>query len=248
MTAESHRNINDPNLSSIIELPYKDSPLLIALGGVAGRRGPPPFELFNITKNLKANKIYLRDLEQVWYQSGVFGISTNIDETASFLRKIIDEKGINKVAVFGNSMGGYAAIIIGVLIEAGCVHAFSPQTFIHNPRYIRNKDKIRYLHNKFSDKYFDLKPVIKSHRSICDINIYYDKNEKIDETHARHLMNMKNITLHPYDEGGHGLIRLLRDSGELNSIIASSLNTLPGKPTNVDISHRPSFLAKLLGR
>ncbi|MEG7522328.1 MAG: hypothetical protein M3H12_04405 [Chromatiales bacterium] len=233
MATESHRNIDDPNPSSIIELSYKDSPLLIALGGVAGRRGPPPFELFNITKNLKANKIYLRDLEQVWYQSGVFGISTNIDE-----------KGINKVAVFGNSMGGYAAIIIGVLIEAGCVHAFSPQTFIHNPRYIRNKDKIRYLHNK----YFDLKPVIKSHRSICDINIYYDKNEKIDETHARHLMNMKNITLHPYDEGGHGLIRLLRDSGELNNIIASSLNTLPGKPTNVDISHRPSFLAKLFGR
>ncbi|RLJ20353.1 hypothetical protein DJ031_05995 [bacterium endosymbiont of Escarpia laminata] len=141
MATESHRKINNPSLSSIIELSYKDGPLLIAFGGVAGRRGLPPFELINITKNLKANKIYLRDLQQVWYQSGVSGISTNIDETASFLRNIIDENGINKVAVFGNSMGGYAAIIIGVLIKASCVHAFSPQTFIHNPRYIRNKDK-----------------------------------------------------------------------------------------------------------
>ncbi len=187
MATESHKNIDDPNLSSIIELPYKDGPLLIAFGGVAGRRGPPPFELINITKNLKANKIYLRDLQQVWYQSGVSGISTNIDETALFLRNIIDENGIKKVAVFGNSMGGYAAIIIGVLIKASCIHAFSPQTFINNPRYIRNREKLAYVYDKFSDKYFDLEPTIKSHHNNSDIHIYYDINERIDRTHAIHL-------------------------------------------------------------
>lgn len=223
MTAESHRNINDPNLSSIIELQYKDSPLLIAFGGVAGNQNPPPFELFNLTKNLKVNKIYLRDLQQVWYQSGISGISTNIDETASFLRNIIDKNSIKRVAVFGNSMGGYAAIIIGVLINASCIHAFSPQTFIHNPGYIRNRDRITFVHNKFSGKYFDLKPTIKSHCHTCNINIYYDGNEIIDSIHAMHLGNIENISLHRFSEGRHELIRLLRDSGKLNNIIASAL-------------------------
>ncbi|MBL3527814.1 MAG: hypothetical protein JMN27_09600 [gamma proteobacterium endosymbiont of Lamellibrachia anaximandri] len=223
MAAESHRNIDDPNLSSIIELSHKDSPLLIAFGGVAGNHAPPPFELYNLTRNLKANKIYLRDLQQVWYQSGVSGISTNIDETASYLRNIIDKNGIKKVAVFGNSMGGYAAIIIGVLINASSIHAFSPQTFIHIPGYIRNRDRISFVHEKFSDKYFDLKPTVKSHCHRCNVNIYYDGSEMLDSIHAMHLGDIENISLHPFSEGGHGLIRLLRDSGKLNNIIASAL-------------------------
>ncbi len=113
--------------------------------------------------------------------------------------------------------------LVGVLINASCIHAFSPQTFIHNPGYIRNRDRITFVHNKFSGKYFDLKPTIKSHCHTCNINIYYDGNEIIDSIHAMHLGDIENISLHRFSEGRHELIRLLRDSGKLNNIIASAL-------------------------
>jgi hypothetical protein len=75
MTTEFEKNIKDPNLSVIIDLSYKDRPLLIAFGGRLGALVMPPFEFFNLTKKMDINKIYLRDISQTWYHSGLHGIS-----------------------------------------------------------------------------------------------------------------------------------------------------------------------------
>jgi hypothetical protein len=247
MTTEFEKNIKDPNLSAVIDLSYQGRPLLIAFGGMLGSVGVPPFEFFNLTKDLDVNKIYLRDLRGTWYHSGLPGISNNIDETAFFLKSKIDEAGIDKVVVFGNSMGGYAAIIFGILIKADIVHAFSPQTSIKNPDIIRHKKQIQNVHNNFPDTYFDLNEAIDLYDNLGEFNIYYDSKDKLDKKHARHFKNSQNITLHSFNGGGHRLIKTLRDSGELRNIVISSLNDEPNKAINAGTKKHHSFLAKLFG-
>lgn len=195
---------------------------------------------------MNANKIYLRDHSQTWYHSGLSGISKSIDQTAHFLRRKIDEALVSKVIVIGNSMGGYAAILFGILLKADIVHAFSPHTFIHNEKYIRSKEQIRNVHNNFSNEYFDLGRVIKTHNNIGELNIYYDSKNKRDKKHAMHLKRIQNITFHSFSGGGHRLIKLLKESGELNDIILSALNGDASKKTvSSDSKKRRSFLSKL---
>ena len=225
MTTEFERNINDPETSVAIDISYQDRPLLIAFGGIAGAMGIPPFEFFNLTRDLDVNKIYIRDLSQTWYHSGLPGISKNIDETASFLKRTINESGMEKVVVIGNSMGGYAAILFGVLIQADIIHAFTPHTNISDEKFIRYKQQIRNVHSNFSNTYFDLKKLLKFNNNQADIHLYYDTNDQLDEIHIKRLKYLRNITSHAYNGGGHALIRILRDAGILQKIISSSFNS-----------------------
>lgn len=244
MTIEFESEIKNPNLPAILDLSYRSRSLIIAFGGIAGALGIPPFEFFHLTKDLYVNKIYLRDLSQTWYHSGLPGISKNIDETADYLRQKIHEAGVDKVVVFGNSMGGYAAIVFGILINADIVHAFSPHTFLLDAAYIRNKEKIRYVHNNFSRKYFDLKNLINSRNNLSKINIYYDSKEMLDKKHAAHLKASQNVELNSFRGGGHTLIKVLRDSGELQNIIISSISNAPDDRMHKGRKKRRSFLAR----
>lgn len=247
MSTEFHKDIKDPNLSVIIDLPYPGRPVLIAFGGMVGALGIPPFEFFNLTKNLNVNKIYLRDLNQTWYHSGLPEISENIDETASFLRRKVVESGANKIVVFGNSMGGYAAIVFGILIKADIVHAFSPHTFINDIKYIRSKKQIQYVHDNFSNKYFNLKNFTQLHDNLGKFYLYYDYKDKIDKKHAMLFKTSRNFALHSFRGGGHGLIKILKESGELQKIIISSLTNTPHELINTGTKNSPSCLARLFG-
>jgi len=247
ITTRFNHEIKNSNLPVTIDLSYRERPLLIAFGGIAGSMGMPPFEFYNMARDQDVNKIYLRDLGQSWYHSGLMGISRNIDETASFLRGKIDESGAQKVVVFGNSMGGYAAILFGTLINADVVHAFSPQTIISDARHLRNKEQIKYVHAKYAHQYFDLRKVMKSADNLGEFNLYYDCEDELDRRHCKHLKKLQNIVLHPYSGGGHDLIKLLKDSGELREIVVSSINNTPDRATDADArKHRPFTRRNLL--
>jgi hypothetical protein len=247
MMTDFERNIKDPSLSVVSDLSFQNRPLLMAFGGIYGALGIPPFEFYGLTKNLKVNKIYLRDLSQTWYHSGLPGISNSIDETTSFLKRTIHASEVKNVVVMGNSMGGYAAILFGILIQADIIHAFSPPTSIADEKYIRHKKKALRVKKNFPNKYFDLKNLIKSNNYYGSIHIYYDAKDKIDSKHAMHLKRSKNIELHSFVGGGHGLIRELKDSGQLRKIITSSFNNQPNQVKDTDRKQSCSFFAKLLG-
>ena len=223
MTPHFEQDISEPELSAVIDLSYRHRPVLIAFGGIAGALVIPPYEFFNLTRDLDINKIYLRDLSQTWYHSGLPGISRNIEETASFLKRQVTVASTGKVVLVGNSMGGYAAILFGILLEANIVHAFSPHTFIGSSKYIRSKNRIQYVHAKFSRRYFDLGRVMRLHSNTVRVNVYYDPADKLDKSHAFHLKGSTSVTLFPLHGAGHSLVKALRDSGQLRDILVSSV-------------------------
>ncbi len=248
MQTDFEREIEDPRRPVAVDLPYPGEPLLIAFGGIAGRMGAtPPFEFFRLTQRLRVNKVYLRDLDQCWYHAGLRGLTGSVADTAAYLRGLRTACGASRTLVFGSSMGGYAALLFGSLIEATAIHAFSPHTSLQDKRSIRNRDRLKVLHAGFSGEYFDLNRVPGPPRCAGERHVYYDSTNRKDRRQVGHLGTPEGLHLHAFKGGGHNLVKYLRASGELEKVVVSSLEGVPYQPRK-DIPLRRPLLDRLLGR
>ncbi len=218
-----------------LELPYtmqlnnNSNTLLITFAGISGAIGLYPFEFFKITKSFNVDKIFIRDLDQSWYHKGLKDISTSIEGTAIFLKKIIEKQKYSKVVCLGNSMGGYAAIVIGKLIGADRVLSFAPQTFLDN----ENRDKfsdnrwqeqITLLPQNIDKKYLDLNLFLKNKTTQTKIELYFSLDERIDIAHVQYIQDNPSVSMYPFLEGGHQLVQKLRKSGDLYRILRNHLS------------------------
>ena len=72
-----------------------------------------------------------------WYIGGLSGIGKNINHTIYFLKKIFEK--YENVICMGTSMGGYASILFGSILNVNCVIVGNPQTDLD---YIVDKKNI----------------------------------------------------------------------------------------------------------
>lgn len=104
------------------------------------------------------DKLFLKDERVLWYTQGITGISSDIKGTIDYLKEYISR--YSKVVFIGASMGGWAALLYGSILNVDTIIAFRPQTFlsivvenfIENPNQIESRDK----------SYDDIKPFINN--------------------------------------------------------------------------------------
>jgi len=143
--------------------------LFIVFGGAANKvAGERPLVFINYLKNAGCDVIFLRDFEKSWYHLGVNTVGNNIDEVAEFLKKTTNE--YETVITWGNSMGGFASILFGSLINADMSFSFVPQTFIDekNRKIFGDRDdkqKSKICSISTTPQYFDLKNYLQSKKN-----------------------------------------------------------------------------------
>jgi len=189
---------------------------LVAFGGIANQLMMPVFEFFNILKSYKFNKIFIRDLTQSWYYK------IGHEKIAKELINIIPH---NTTKIFiDTSSGGFASILIGNMVQADVVLAFSPQTFLDvdfREKYNDNRwrSEIRNVHsvttNKESLRLFDM----IYDNDITKYYIYYCKNFKIDAIHAKMIADKKNFTMMPQNCNTHVVVKWLKQHNLLLNIL-----------------------------
>ena len=94
-----------------------------------------------------------------WYNEDGTEIGCDVNSHVGFLSKIIEESGCERVVMTGASLGAFAAILYGVLLNVNCVMAFNPQTYISNDsKSFSGLAKNAYSHATSDDQklYFDL--------------------------------------------------------------------------------------------
>lgn len=205
--------------------------LLVAFSGIqGGYGGQPVFEFSKSLNRFSVNKLFMRDLEQLWYQRGLPGIRGGIQGVADYLGKQIAEQRIRRVVTLGNSMGGYAALLFGWLLRADEVHAFSPQTYISRRQRLMSRDfrwrqavRRAQVSGDLSGRYLDLLPLFEEQPMRGNIHIYYCRVHRLDRYHATRLEGQAGFELHPHEAGGHVLVRWLRDIGSLDSLLGQTL-------------------------
>lgn len=226
------QQLSDPQQSIVTDYTADSDILLIAFGGMNSRMGMPPFEFFRIAQDYPVKKIFLRDLRQSWYQKGLPKIGKNAKGVFKYLKAETNQLNPQKIVMTGSSAGGLAALLFGYLLEVDLVLSFAPQTFIDTHTCFIVKDNryhpqitklYQYPHG--IRKYYNLSNFFQvEHNLKTKFHIYFDENHRLDQYHAHCLKNHRNVSLHPYQEGGHTLIRLLKERGELKQILLEALS------------------------
>jgi len=155
--------------------------LFVAFGGIRQGLGTPTFEFFNSMLDINCDKIFLRDFHQAWYQKGVDQEIDTFDKVVNYLNEVISTHNYKKTCFLGNSMGGYAAILFGTILNVDKVIAFTPQSFLDKfRRFIYRDNRSKVLKDKLNTEagidrdHFDLKKYLfKNDTYKTEIDIYY---------------------------------------------------------------------------
>lgn len=217
------------NKSIEIELSENGNSLYIFFGGIAAGIAMPIFEFYNASKIIDEHKIFIRDFTQCWYQTGIPSVSSDIYSTAQYIKNKIEDINPNATYFVGNSMGGYAAILFSTLVGTGDVIAFAPQTFIspylrilHGDSRWKNQIFNTYRKSFFKRKVWNLRTILLNLDRERRISIFVSKADRLDYIHAYHIADIHGVNIYEFDNGGHNIVRLLRDQGNLPAIMSGT--------------------------
>jgi pimeloyl-ACP methyl ester carboxylesterase len=226
------RNLEDPHAPLSLDMERDSTTLLMAFGGMLGQLGMPPFEFFKATGDIPVKRLFVRDIHQSWYQRGIPGDGSTIDETAHALAELISRHGVRRLVTAGSSAGGYAALVFGTLLEADTVLSFGPQTVL-DPDVLARWDDHRWdeqLYGLVSDGRLDTRwvdlgrslPAVR--RGDTRYEVYYDPTCEPDRLHAERLADVPGVSMHRLEAGGaHNIARAMRESGELERVLQGAL-------------------------
>lgn len=122
-------------------------------------------------------------------------------------------------------MGRFAALLFCSMICRGKVIAFAPQTFISQEKRGKYSDnrwplQIQKLHETRSESdIYDLKQWIQSRFPELQARIYASTSDVLDIAHANELACFSNVDVFQFSEGGHDIVKKLRDDGALKEIL-----------------------------
>jgi hypothetical protein len=217
------------------------STLVVAFAGMAGIRKTMtrlkrkigvetrPFEFVHSLQDKECDVLFLRDRHRAYYQSGVRGAGSSVDEVAQFIRSFISQGKYDKVVTLGHSMGGYAAILFASKINADICLAISALSFLDPGNRLKYGDN-RYAHEKQrlwearkeSSAYFDLRSYFgsKAHtedKDCCSYFLFYGENDRLDRIHAERMTAAGyRVNVFEIAGGDHNTARTMRESGMLS--------------------------------
>ena len=167
----------------IVERGADPSRLIIAFTGVRGDLSLKPFDFWDLTGTLGYSRILLRDPSAFWFQYGTGGVAHNFPELVEVLRGHIAELAPERLTILGNSMGGFAGILAGHLLEADDVHTFGPFVTLNPIRAARERDGlwrlrradlIKLFVQQFRHRHlFDLPRLLKKHNGHTSFYVHF---------------------------------------------------------------------------
>lgn len=220
--------VSQPETHVALDLAGDGRTLLILFGGIAGGVSMPVFEFFRLTAGIPGKKAFLRDPRRGWYQLGLPGVGPTSQEVRRYLDRVIADAGVDRVVMAGASAGGYAAMLFGAWCMADQVLAFSPQTFIDRANRAAAGDdrwgpQIDHLHAvNPPEAVYDLREILTA-VSTPRIDLHVSNDDPLDLLHAHRVADLPNVTVTEHDQGGHRLVKTLRDRGILGPLLHEAL-------------------------
>lgn len=217
------------------------APLVIAFGFVSWTTRPA-FDFYGRLKKLEQlggghlNKILVRDSGNAWYHRKIEGLGSHADETADSLRDLVRTIAPAKVVTIGQSMGAYAAVMFGLLIEAQQIIAFGPLSFLdveqahlyHELRWLSVMQSL--ADDPPPSGYYDLAALCRARASQqTELHLLFgtrpdqagaSESVNLDAMHAQRLAAFGRCTLHPFPASGHTVVQHLIDTQGINAVLA----------------------------
>jgi hypothetical protein len=228
----------NPEVGCLIDRAHPDFPLILSFAFVDWN-DPPRFDFFGRTKKLEKqlgvrfNRLLVRDLQNSWYHRGVPGLGTHVDEVAGTLRSLIRSIRPSRVMTIGQSMGGYAAILFGMLLRADRIVAFGPLSHLDPQEAVLYGD-LRFLPvmqrlqlDPPESAYLDLPRLGEALDYQGHLHVIYGTypgnddglSGNLDAMHAFRLARLLKVTLHPYPAAEHPVVDWLVRNQQIDDLL-----------------------------
>jgi hypothetical protein len=218
--------VSRPDTHVVLDLATESRVLLILFGGIAGGVSMPVFEFFRVTADFPVKKAFLRDPRRGWYQLGIPGVGDSAQAVKTLLDEVIARADVDRVVMAGASAGGFAALLFGAACQVDEVIAFSPQTFVDAENRSRANDdrwpeQIAALHANVADRglALDLREALPVGAGKTRIQVHVSADDELDLLHARRIADRGGVHIVEHQQGGHRLVKTLRDRGLLEPIL-----------------------------
>jgi hypothetical protein len=224
------------------------APLVIAFGFVSWTTRPA-FDFYGRLRKLEQvsgqplNKILVRDSGNAWYHRQIAGLGNHVDETAQALRELVRRIAPSTITTLGQSMGAYAAVMYGLLLDAQQIVAFGPLSFL-DVQQARLYHELRWLPVMESlaqdpplSGYYDLAALCRARATddtqlhlvfgtrpdVANLGASASESVNLDAMHAQRLAAFGRCTLHPFPQSGHAVVQHLIDTQRINGLLASCI-------------------------
>lgn len=232
----------NPQVGCLIDRVYPGRPLLISFGYLDWHQ-LPGFDFFGWMKKVERraghpfNRILVRDTSNAWYHRGIAGLGTHVDEVAATLRSLVRSVRPSEVTTIGQSMGGYAAVLFGLLLQVDRIVALG--TLAHfDPREAACYGDRRFLPvmeplhaDPPRSGYYDLTELGAALNYQGQLHLVFGTHPgnddgvscNLDAMHALRLARLPNVVLHPYPEANHSIVPWLVEHHEIDDLLARLL-------------------------
>lgn len=149
------------------------------------------FDFWGVGRDIRENLLFLNDGRNHWYQDGITGLGTSVDESVSKIQQWCDHHGIRDVTTIGASMGGYGAILYACKL-GGRAFSFGNDIVLRLP--MSRSEQLMPKNAKVN--YPDLTPLIESTSTPIDIIAgEMDPMDMVGAKHIAHLPSVRVVTL-----------------------------------------------------
>ncbi|WP_338681824.1 hypothetical protein OPV09_11805 [Janthinobacterium sp. TB1-E2] len=229
------------------------APLVVAFGFVSWTTRPA-FDFYGRLRKLEQasgqplNKILVRDSGNAWYHRRIAGLGNHVDETAQALRELVRRIAPSQVTTVGQSMGAYAAVMYGLLLDAQQIVAFGPLSFL-DVQQARLYHELRWLpvmeslaQDPPASGYYDLAALCRARATehtqlhlvfgtrpdaarpdVANLGASASESVNLDAMHAQRLAAYGQCTLHPFPHSGHAVVQHLIDTKRINGLLAKCI-------------------------
>ena len=163
---------------------------LFAFTGRFGGLGLPMALVHRWLALTGAHVVYLRDPSQTSFCSGVPTLGRDVAQSVTALHLIAADLGATDLACYGNSSGGYAALLYGLDLQARRVLAVGAWTDLSPHIAVRIKDRVNWTAG------LDLRPLYLAAPRRPTVRLVYGADNPDDRANARHLAGVESVTLH----------------------------------------------------
>ncbi len=225
--------VKDLNIESLLfRTKDQSQTLIVAFANLMPDNSLAPFCYLESLKKYPVNQLFIRDTHKFMYLRGIDQALDSVHKLSEFLCQQMVQFGNQKTIFLGNSSGGYAAVLYGILTRPDVVLAFAPRTYLdkknrkkhldfRNPHIV---DTVAQASRSYGfQRYLDLKKLdkhVRNHKT--GFHLFWDRLYRIDDINASRMQS-RNYFHHPYDQGGHLIAKHLRDMGVFDAYLQKIL-------------------------
>jgi len=183
----------------IARRPASDAALILFCGAGTHRLGVPLNAFHRWAGDIPATLIYLRDFRHKLFLDGVPALGSGLEATLAGLHRLLQELGVRRTFCYGFSVGGFAALLYGLLLRAQRVLALAPAVTLE-PRFnahLRWAQAARRASGEFPALDLNLVQQYTNAAATPRATLVYGEQNWDDRLHAEYMAPVRYVELHP---------------------------------------------------